>query len=188
MSIKKLDPRYLSPSQQDHHQIPTMGGHDAGNQYQFTGMAKYFNAYTTIGRRNVSCDKHSIYKTSVPQWTTALLKRFTNFVVSSLSVFWLHMDPCWAFSFSSSWSPRNRRLSHKSKHVSALPFLHSALPIVLFAVTWRALSHYRSPFWLWFWNQLELDVLVIKWPFGFPVLTINMYAQNVKKSNCFIYS
>ncbi|KAG8015143.1 Up-regulated during skeletal muscle growth protein 5 [Nibea albiflora] len=29
-----------------------MGGHDAGTQYQFTGMAKYFNAYTITGRRN----------------------------------------------------------------------------------------------------------------------------------------
>ncbi|XP_068445541.1 ATP synthase membrane subunit K, mitochondrial [Clinocottus analis] len=29
-----------------------MGGHDAGNQHQFTGIAKYFNAYTITGRRN----------------------------------------------------------------------------------------------------------------------------------------
>ncbi|XP_075894694.1 ATP synthase F(0) complex subunit k, mitochondrial [Nelusetta ayraudi] len=29
-----------------------MGGHDAGTQHQFTGMAKYFNAYTITGRRN----------------------------------------------------------------------------------------------------------------------------------------
>ncbi|XP_072319001.1 ATP synthase membrane subunit K, mitochondrial [Eucyclogobius newberryi] len=28
-----------------------MGGHDTGS-HQFTGMAKYFNAYTIIGRRN----------------------------------------------------------------------------------------------------------------------------------------
>ncbi|XP_028266282.1 ATP synthase F(0) complex subunit k, mitochondrial [Parambassis ranga] len=29
-----------------------MGGHDAGSQYQFTGIAKHFNSYTTLGRRN----------------------------------------------------------------------------------------------------------------------------------------
>ncbi|XP_046900135.1 ATP synthase membrane subunit DAPIT, mitochondrial [Hypomesus transpacificus] len=29
-----------------------MGGHDAGSQHQFTGIAKYFNAYTITGRRN----------------------------------------------------------------------------------------------------------------------------------------
>ncbi|KAM3865444.1 ATP synthase F(0) complex subunit k, mitochondrial [Diretmus argenteus] len=29
-----------------------MGGHDAANQHQFTGMAKYFNAFTNTGRRN----------------------------------------------------------------------------------------------------------------------------------------
>ncbi|XP_033976657.1 ATP synthase membrane subunit DAPIT, mitochondrial [Trematomus bernacchii] len=29
-----------------------MGGHDAGTQQQFTGFAKYFNAYTITGRRN----------------------------------------------------------------------------------------------------------------------------------------
>uniref|UniRef100_A0A3Q0R7Z6 Uncharacterized protein n=1 Tax=Amphilophus citrinellus TaxID=61819 RepID=A0A3Q0R7Z6_AMPCI len=32
-----------------------MGGHDAGTQHQFTGIAKYFNSYTITGRRNVSC-------------------------------------------------------------------------------------------------------------------------------------
>lgn len=31
-----------------------MGGHDAGTHHQFTGIAKYFNAYTITGRRNVS--------------------------------------------------------------------------------------------------------------------------------------
>ena len=30
-----------------------MGGHDAG-QHQFTGLAKHFNAWTIVGRRNVS--------------------------------------------------------------------------------------------------------------------------------------
>ncbi|XP_041960592.1 ATP synthase F(0) complex subunit k, mitochondrial [Alosa pseudoharengus] len=29
-----------------------MGGHDAGTQHQFTGLAKYFNAWTITGRRN----------------------------------------------------------------------------------------------------------------------------------------
>ncbi|XP_062303836.1 ATP synthase membrane subunit DAPIT, mitochondrial [Osmerus eperlanus] len=29
-----------------------MGGHDSGSQHQFTGIAKYFNAYTITGRRN----------------------------------------------------------------------------------------------------------------------------------------
>ncbi|XP_056136221.1 ATP synthase membrane subunit DAPIT, mitochondrial [Lampris incognitus] len=29
-----------------------MGGHDAGAQHQFTGIAKYFNSYTITGRRN----------------------------------------------------------------------------------------------------------------------------------------
>ncbi|XP_053712398.1 ATP synthase membrane subunit K, mitochondrial-like [Synchiropus splendidus] len=29
-----------------------MGGHDAGSQHQFTGISKYFNAYTLTGRRN----------------------------------------------------------------------------------------------------------------------------------------
>uniref|UniRef100_A0A4W5NX05 ATP synthase membrane subunit k n=1 Tax=Hucho hucho TaxID=62062 RepID=A0A4W5NX05_9TELE len=29
-----------------------MGGHDAGTSHQFTGFAKYFNAYTITGRRN----------------------------------------------------------------------------------------------------------------------------------------
>ncbi|XP_036406475.1 ATP synthase membrane subunit DAPIT, mitochondrial [Megalops cyprinoides] len=29
-----------------------MAGHDAGTQHQFTGLAKYFNAYTITGRRN----------------------------------------------------------------------------------------------------------------------------------------
>uniref|UniRef100_A0A3Q3WLS0 Uncharacterized protein n=1 Tax=Mola mola TaxID=94237 RepID=A0A3Q3WLS0_MOLML len=29
-----------------------MGGHDAGTQHQFTGVAKYFNSYTITGRRN----------------------------------------------------------------------------------------------------------------------------------------
>ncbi|XP_012672632.1 ATP synthase membrane subunit DAPIT, mitochondrial [Clupea harengus] len=29
-----------------------MGGHDAGTQHQFTGFAKYFNAWTITGRRN----------------------------------------------------------------------------------------------------------------------------------------
>ncbi|KAK9981404.1 hypothetical protein ABG768_000940 [Culter alburnus] len=29
-----------------------MGGHDAGTQHQFTGIAKYFNSYTITGRRN----------------------------------------------------------------------------------------------------------------------------------------
>ncbi|KAM9817990.1 ATP synthase membrane subunit DAPIT, mitochondrial [Syngnathus acus] len=29
-----------------------MGGHDAGTAHQFTGFAKYFNAYTMVGRRN----------------------------------------------------------------------------------------------------------------------------------------
>ncbi|XP_027874682.1 ATP synthase F(0) complex subunit k, mitochondrial [Xiphophorus couchianus] len=29
-----------------------MAGHDAGSQHQFTGIAKHFNSYTIIGRRN----------------------------------------------------------------------------------------------------------------------------------------
>ncbi|XP_062988663.1 ATP synthase membrane subunit K, mitochondrial [Elgaria multicarinata webbii] len=29
-----------------------MAGHDAGTQYQFTGIQKYFNSYTITGRRN----------------------------------------------------------------------------------------------------------------------------------------
>ncbi|XP_078499823.1 ATP synthase F(0) complex subunit k, mitochondrial [Lissotriton helveticus] len=29
-----------------------MGGHDAGTHHQFTGIARYFNSYTIIGRRN----------------------------------------------------------------------------------------------------------------------------------------
>uniref|UniRef100_A0A8D0BK83 Up-regulated during skeletal muscle growth protein 5 n=1 Tax=Salvator merianae TaxID=96440 RepID=A0A8D0BK83_SALMN len=29
-----------------------MAGHDAGTQHQFTGIKKYFNSYTIIGRRN----------------------------------------------------------------------------------------------------------------------------------------
>ncbi|XP_066517488.1 ATP synthase membrane subunit DAPIT, mitochondrial [Hoplias malabaricus] len=29
-----------------------MGGHDSGTQHQFTGIARYFNSYTTFGRRN----------------------------------------------------------------------------------------------------------------------------------------
>ncbi|KAJ0033304.1 hypothetical protein NQD34_000411 [Periophthalmus magnuspinnatus] len=29
-----------------------MGGHDAGSHHQFTGIAKYFNSYTIVGRRN----------------------------------------------------------------------------------------------------------------------------------------
>ncbi|KAJ8264297.1 hypothetical protein GJAV_G00147510 [Gymnothorax javanicus] len=29
-----------------------MAGHEAGTQHQFTGIAKYFNAYTITGRRN----------------------------------------------------------------------------------------------------------------------------------------
>ncbi|NXB34455.1 USMG5 protein, partial [Eulacestoma nigropectus] len=29
-----------------------MAGHDSGSQHQFTGFQKYFNSYTTIGRRN----------------------------------------------------------------------------------------------------------------------------------------
>ncbi|KAF6716046.1 Up-regulated during skeletal muscle growth protein 5 [Oryzias melastigma] len=29
-----------------------MAGHDAGTQYQFTGIAKFFNSYTVMGRRN----------------------------------------------------------------------------------------------------------------------------------------
>ncbi|XP_013865662.1 ATP synthase F(0) complex subunit k, mitochondrial [Austrofundulus limnaeus] len=29
-----------------------MAGHDDVNQRQFTGIAKYFNSYTTTGRRN----------------------------------------------------------------------------------------------------------------------------------------
>ncbi|KAM9314496.1 ATP synthase F(0) complex subunit k, mitochondrial [Pholidichthys leucotaenia] len=29
-----------------------MAGHDAGSQHQFTGIAKYFNSQTIIGRRN----------------------------------------------------------------------------------------------------------------------------------------
>ncbi|KAM7393793.1 hypothetical protein PAMP_020640 [Pampus punctatissimus] len=29
-----------------------MGGHDAGSHHQFTGIAKYFNAYTITGRKN----------------------------------------------------------------------------------------------------------------------------------------
>ncbi|KAM4703864.1 ATP synthase F(0) complex subunit k, mitochondrial [Rhinophrynus dorsalis] len=29
-----------------------MGGHDAGTHHQFTGIQKYFNAYTITGRRN----------------------------------------------------------------------------------------------------------------------------------------
>lgn len=44
----------------DHHQISTMGGHDAGTTHQFTGMAKYFNSYTITGRKNVSYNKHYI--------------------------------------------------------------------------------------------------------------------------------
>lgn len=32
-----------------------MGGHDAGAQHNYTGLAKYFNSTTIIGRRNVSC-------------------------------------------------------------------------------------------------------------------------------------
>lgn len=31
-----------------------MGAHEAAGQHQFTGIARYFNAYTVIGRRNVS--------------------------------------------------------------------------------------------------------------------------------------
>lgn len=34
------------------HLISIMAGHDAGTQHQFTGIAKYFNAYTITGRRN----------------------------------------------------------------------------------------------------------------------------------------
>lgn len=108
------------------------------------------------------------------------------------SAFWPHMQACWAFSFSTNWSPRNRRLSHKSKHVGAPPFPHCALPIGLrlLAVTWHtlSLSLCRSPFWPSFLNQLGLDVLVIKWLFGFPVLTINMYAQNVKKKAIVLFT
>ncbi|CAB1344591.1 unnamed protein product, partial [Coregonus sp. 'balchen'] len=33
--------------------LSNMGGHDAGTSHQFTGFAKYFNAYTITGRRNV---------------------------------------------------------------------------------------------------------------------------------------
>ncbi|XP_075072321.1 ATP synthase F(0) complex subunit k, mitochondrial [Mixophyes fleayi] len=29
-----------------------MGGHDSGAQHHFTGIQKYFNSYTMIGRRN----------------------------------------------------------------------------------------------------------------------------------------
>ncbi|KAF7253222.1 ATP synthase membrane subunit DAPIT, mitochondrial, partial [Varanus komodoensis] len=29
-----------------------MAGHDAGTQYQFTGIKKYFNSFTITGRRN----------------------------------------------------------------------------------------------------------------------------------------
>ncbi|XP_064419009.1 ATP synthase membrane subunit DAPIT, mitochondrial [Latimeria chalumnae] len=29
-----------------------MAGHDAGSHHQFTGIQKYFNSYTIIGRRN----------------------------------------------------------------------------------------------------------------------------------------
>ncbi|KAI5618455.1 up-regulated during skeletal muscle growth protein 5 [Silurus asotus] len=29
-----------------------MAGHDSGTHHQFTGIAKYFNSYTIIGRRN----------------------------------------------------------------------------------------------------------------------------------------
>lgn len=108
------------------------------------------------------------------------------------SVFWSRMQACWEFSFSSSWSPRNRRLSQKSKHVGTLPFVHSLPHIALLSVPWHALSLSlslsRSPYWQSFFNQLELDMLVINWPFGFPVLTINMYAQKIRKALCFIYS
>lgn len=38
--------------------INIMGGHDAGSQHQFTGIAKHFNSYTIAGRRNVSCVQH----------------------------------------------------------------------------------------------------------------------------------
>ncbi|KAM8924832.1 ATP synthase F(0) complex subunit k, mitochondrial [Pelodytes ibericus] len=29
-----------------------MGGHDSSSHHQFTGIQKYFNAYTITGRRN----------------------------------------------------------------------------------------------------------------------------------------
>ncbi|XP_067393238.1 ATP synthase membrane subunit K, mitochondrial [Emydura macquarii macquarii] len=29
-----------------------MGGHDSGSEHKFTGIQKYFNAYTNVGRRN----------------------------------------------------------------------------------------------------------------------------------------
>ncbi|XP_056385661.1 ATP synthase membrane subunit K, mitochondrial [Hyla sarda] len=29
-----------------------MGGHDSGAQHHFTGIKKYFNSYTMVGRRN----------------------------------------------------------------------------------------------------------------------------------------
>ncbi|XP_043912497.1 ATP synthase membrane subunit K, mitochondrial [Protopterus annectens] len=29
-----------------------MGAHDAGSHHQFTGIQRYFNAYTITGRRN----------------------------------------------------------------------------------------------------------------------------------------
>uniref|UniRef100_A0A8D0BHE8 Uncharacterized protein n=1 Tax=Salvator merianae TaxID=96440 RepID=A0A8D0BHE8_SALMN len=32
-----------------------MAGHDVGTQHQFTGIKKYFNSYTIIGRRNCLC-------------------------------------------------------------------------------------------------------------------------------------
>ncbi|KAI1896822.1 hypothetical protein AGOR_G00098820 [Albula goreensis] len=32
--------------------IESMAGHDAATQHQFTGIRKYFNAYTITGRRN----------------------------------------------------------------------------------------------------------------------------------------
>nr|ACH44279.1 putative upregulated during skeletal muscle growth 5 variant 3 [Taeniopygia guttata] len=32
-----------------------MAGHDSGTQHQFTGFQKYFNSYTTVGRRNLFC-------------------------------------------------------------------------------------------------------------------------------------
>lgn len=57
---------------QDHKQS-NMGGHDAGNQHQFTGIAKYFNSYTITGRRNVSCVQLD-YKHTFSHLMVALLR------------------------------------------------------------------------------------------------------------------
>uniref|UniRef100_A0A8C2JQW5 Uncharacterized protein n=1 Tax=Cyprinus carpio TaxID=7962 RepID=A0A8C2JQW5_CYPCA len=56
-----------------------MGGHDAGSQHQFTGIAKYLNSYNITARRNMSTLHCSLSIQLYTAYTLSLIIRVDVF-------------------------------------------------------------------------------------------------------------